>query len=159
MQAKVGGLPQALSPSSPSTPANEMKSSLCPSSPLTDACLAHSARSRTNSDCIADAIKSLETLSMINTHMQCFANCSKIQQAEQDTWLLIGFEDFGGSDLSGSLYGVLRSLCRHNRLNSVCAGFPTSDDSLLHCNNLSLFANFDHGESSYCCSLTFSKLL
>jgi hypothetical protein len=96
MQAKVGGLPQqALSPSSPSTPGNEMKPSLRPSSPLIDACLAHSACSHTNSDSIAEAIRSLETLSVINTHMQYSANCSKIQQAEQDPWLLIDFEDLG----------------------------------------------------------------
>jgi hypothetical protein len=95
-QAKAGKLPQkASSPPSPSTPANEMKSSLCPPSPPIGTCLAHSARSHTNSNSVAEAIRNLETLSLINTHMQCSANCRKIQQAEQDTWLLIGFEDFG----------------------------------------------------------------
>ena len=96
MQAKVGKLPQsASSPPSSSTTANEMKSSLCPPSCPTNTCLAHSARSHTNSNSIAEAIRNLERLSLVNTHMQCPSNCRKIDQAEQDTWLLIVFEGFG----------------------------------------------------------------
>jgi hypothetical protein len=96
MQAKVGKLSQkASSLSSPSTPANEMKSSLCPPTPLINTCLAHNPRSHTNSNSVAEAIRNLEVLSLVNAHMQCSPNCRKVQQAEQDTWLLIGFEDFG----------------------------------------------------------------
>jgi hypothetical protein len=93
MQAE---LPQkASSPSSPSTPANKMESSWRPPSPFINTYLAHSTPCHTNSHSIAEVIRSLEMLSLINRHMQCPANCSKIRQAEQDTWLLIGVEDCG----------------------------------------------------------------
>jgi hypothetical protein len=87
MQAKVGKLPQkTLSPPSPSTTANKMKSSLCPPSPPINTCLAHRARSHTNSNSVAEAIRNLRIISLVNTP----SNRRKIEQAEQDAWLLIG---------------------------------------------------------------------
>jgi hypothetical protein len=96
MQAKVGKPPQnASSPPSPSRPANETKSSLYPLPLPTNTCLAHDTRSHTNSNSIAEAIRNLEMLSLVNTHTQCSPNCREVQQAEQDTWFLIDFEEFG----------------------------------------------------------------
>jgi hypothetical protein len=95
-QEKDGSLPlTATSAFDLSTPANDTMASFCQSFPLINTCLVHHVSNDTKCDSITETTRNLEMLSLPNTQVRYSPNCSKIQHAEQDTWLLISFEDFG----------------------------------------------------------------
>lgn len=86
-------LPAAVSPPGLSHPSNDTTALFPQSSTLPPTSVANDHLNNTKNNEIGEAIRNLEMFSLLDAHRRYSPNENKMQHVEQDSWLLVSFED------------------------------------------------------------------